>query len=155
VLVRNGRVFMTYSASATGAEYCIGLLTADENADLLDPRRGTKSPRPVFTTWSGNGVFGPGHNSFTTTPDGKTDIIVYHARSYRDIEGHELDNPDRHTRAQPISWRAGRHARLRRPGSRRARQRSHDPARHALTRRPDAIRCIMPPLKVERSARRA
>jgi GH43 family beta-xylosidase len=53
-----------------------------------------------------SGQYGPGHNSFTTSPDGKTDILVYHARNYRDIAGDPLRNPDRHTRAQPISWRA-------------------------------------------------
>ena len=36
VLHRNGRLFLTYSAAGTGAEYCLGLLTADENADLLE-----------------------------------------------------------------------------------------------------------------------
>lgn len=105
-LIRNGRIFMTYSASATNEYYSVGLLTADEESNLLDPASWRKSPRPVFATWSVNGVFGPGHNCFTTTPDGGTDIMVYHARSYREIEGHELDNPDRHTRAQPIRWRA-------------------------------------------------
>jgi GH43 family beta-xylosidase len=106
VLIRNGRVFMTYSASGTGAEYCIGLLTADENADLLDPRSWTKSPEPVFTTHERHSIFGPGHNSFTTTPDGKTDLLVYHARSYRDIKGDPLKDPNRHTRVQAIGWRA-------------------------------------------------
>ena len=105
VLTRNGRVFMTYSASGTDANYCLGLLTADADADLLDPASWAKSPRPVFATWSVTGQYGPGHNSFTTSPDGKTDILVYHARSYREIEGDPLQNPDRHTRAQPISWR--------------------------------------------------
>jgi GH43 family beta-xylosidase len=105
VLIRNGRVFMTYSASATNEYYCMGLLTADANANLLDPAAWHKSPKPVFATWSVNGVFGPGHNSFTTTPDGQTDVMVYHARTYREIAGHELNNPDRHTRAQPIGWR--------------------------------------------------
>lgn len=105
VLVRNARVFMTYSASATNEYYCVGLLTADASTNLLDPASWHKSPRPVFATWSVNGVFGPGHNSFTTTPDGKTDVLVYHARRYREIAGHELDNPDRYTRAQPIGWR--------------------------------------------------
>ena len=32
VLIRNGRVFMTFSASATDARYCMGLLTADADA---------------------------------------------------------------------------------------------------------------------------
>jgi hypothetical protein len=51
------------------------------------------------------GQYGPGHNSFTTSKDGKTDLLVYHARNYREIEGDPLQNPDRHTRAQPIVWR--------------------------------------------------
>jgi GH43 family beta-xylosidase len=106
VLVRNGRVFMTYSASGTGAEYCIGVLTAAENADLLDATSWTKSPEPVFTTHERHSIFGPGHNSFTTTPDGRTDLLVYHARSYRDIPGDPLKDPNRHTRVQAIGWRA-------------------------------------------------
>ncbi len=104
VLIRNGRVFMTYSASATNEYYCMGLLTAPADANLLDAASWTKSPRPVFATWSVNAVYGPGHNSFTSTPDGKHDILVYHARNYREIKGHELGNPDRHTRAQLLRW---------------------------------------------------
>lgn len=106
VIVRNGRVFISYSAAGTGAEYCLGLLTADENADLLDPKSWTKSPVPMFTTNEANGVFGPGHNSFTTTPDGKTDLLVYHARSYRDIPGDPLRDPNRHTRVQKLNWKS-------------------------------------------------
>lgn len=106
VLVRNGRVFVTYSAAGTGAEYAMGLLTADENADLLDPKSWTKSPTPVFASSEQNSIFGPGHNSFTTSEDGKTDLLVYHARSYREIQGNPLRDPNRHTRVQPIAWRA-------------------------------------------------
>lgn len=105
VLVRNGRVWMTYSAAGTGAEYCLGLLSADEKADLLDPASWTKSPTPVFTTNEANGVFGPGHNSFTKSSDGQADLLVYHARSYRDIPGDPLHDPNRHTRIQKITWR--------------------------------------------------
>jgi GH43 family beta-xylosidase len=106
VLVHNGKVFLTYSASATGASYCLGLLTADAGADLLDPKSWRKSPEPVFATSAANGQYGPGHNAFTTTPDGKTDILIYHARNYRDIPGDPLNDPNRHTRAQVIHWRA-------------------------------------------------
>ncbi len=106
VLVRNGRVWMTYSAAGTGAEYCLGLLSADEKGDLLDPASWTKSPTPIFTTNEANGVFGPGHNSFTMASDGRTDLLVYHARSYRDIQGDPLHDPNRHTRIQPFTWRA-------------------------------------------------
>lgn len=106
VLVKNGRVFLTYSASATDANYAMGLLSARDDADLLDARSWTKSPQPVFASSDANRQWGPGHNSFTTTPDGKTDVLVYHARNYRDIVGDPLRDPNRHTRAQVIHWRA-------------------------------------------------
>ena len=105
VMLKNGRVFMTYSASATDANYAIGMLTAKEGANLLDAASWTKSPVPVFASSAANGQYGPGHNSFTTTPDGKTDILVYHARNYRDIVGDPLHDPNRNTRAQAIAWR--------------------------------------------------
>jgi GH43 family beta-xylosidase len=105
VLIKNGHIFMTYSASATDATYALGLLTADEDADLLNPKSWKKSLEPVLASSTENSQFGPGHNCFTTTPDGKTNIIVYHARSYEHIRGSSLRNPDRATRAQVIRWR--------------------------------------------------
>lgn len=104
VLIRHGRIFITYSASATDANYCLGLLTADENADVLDPASWKKSSAPVLATSESTRVYGPGHNSFTTLPDGR-DVLVYHARDYRDIVGDPLNNPDRHTRASLVRWR--------------------------------------------------
>jgi len=104
VLHKNGRLFMTYSASGTDANYCLGLLTADEDADLLDPDSWKKSPEPVLKSNRATSQFGPGHNSFTTTPDGKTDIVVYHARNFEYLAGDPLNNPERATRAQVISW---------------------------------------------------
>ncbi|MBE1491577.1 family 43 glycosylhydrolase [Plantactinospora soyae] len=106
VLVRNGRVFVTFSASATDHRYCMGLLTADENADLLDARSWTKSPQPVFGTNENTRRYGPGHNSFTVADDGETDVLVYHARDYRDITGDPLFDPNRHTRVQRLYWNA-------------------------------------------------
>ncbi|MBE2214393.1 MAG: glycoside hydrolase family 43 protein [Opitutaceae bacterium] len=106
VLVKHGRVFLAYSASATDHHYCLGLLTADADADLLDPASWRKSPVPVFASSEANGQYGPGHNCFTTTPDGQTDILVYHARPYKEIAGDALANPDRATRAQVLRWRA-------------------------------------------------
>lgn len=78
-LVRHGKIFMTYSASGTDALYCIGMMTADENADLLDPKSWTKSPYPVFQSSRATGQFGPGHNSFSVDEDGN-DVMIYHAR---------------------------------------------------------------------------
>jgi GH43 family beta-xylosidase len=102
-LIRNGKVFITYSASGTGAEYCMGLLTADADADLLDPASWTKHPAPVFTTNADNGIYGTGHNAFTVDEDGN-DLLVFHARAYEEIIGDPLDNPDRHCRVQPFGW---------------------------------------------------
>ncbi len=104
VLIRNGRVLITYSGSATDENYCMGLIWADENADLLDPKSWTKSQKPVFQSDMDNAIYGPGHNSFTIAEDGKTDMLVYHARTYTEIEGDPLWNPDRHTFIKPIKW---------------------------------------------------
>ncbi len=37
--------------------------------------------------------------------DGQADLLVDHARSYRDIKGHSLHEGNRHTRIQKITWR--------------------------------------------------
>ncbi|GGB23964.1 glycosyl hydrolase [Sphingomonas metalli] len=105
VLARHGRLFMTYSASATDARYCMGMLTARADADIMDPASWQKSPVPVFVSSPKNNVWGPGHNSFTVDARGR-DMLVYHARDYRDIQGDPLFDPNRHTRVQPIRWRA-------------------------------------------------
>lgn len=103
VLKRNGRIYIGYSASATDHNYCMGLLYADESADLLDPASWVKSPEPVFQTSEATGQYGPGHNSFTVSEDGE-DVIVYHARNYKEITGDPLYDPNRHTRAQVFTW---------------------------------------------------
>ncbi|WP_159982299.1 MULTISPECIES: family 43 glycosylhydrolase [unclassified Novosphingobium] len=104
-IVHDGRLFMTYSASATDARYCMGLLTIDENANLMDPRAWTKSQEPVFVTCRETSVYGPGHNSFTVDEKGNP-ILVYHGRDYEAIEGDPLYNPDRHTRIQRLYFDA-------------------------------------------------
>lgn len=101
---RDGKVFITYSASATDHHYCMGLLSADESADLLDPASWHKSPKPVFASNEQANLFGPGHNSFTTSEDGKTDLLVYHARPYRGAHPDPLRDPNRHARVQPFGW---------------------------------------------------
>lgn len=105
-LIRNGYVFLTYSSSATDHNYAMGMLVARADADLLAPSSWWKSPVPVLLSSPPNSQYGPGHNGFTLSEDGQTDLLVYHARSYRDIKGDPLGNPDRHTRVQPFSWRA-------------------------------------------------
>ncbi|MNI91530.1 Extracellular exo-alpha-(1-_5)-L-arabinofuranosidase precursor [compost metagenome] len=82
----------------------MGLLTASDASNLLDNSSWTKSPVPVFTTSEENSQYGPGHNSFTVTADGAQDLIVYHARNYKEIQGDPLFDPNRHTRVQPLVW---------------------------------------------------
>ncbi len=102
VIKRHGRIFISYSASATDANYAVGLLSASDTADLLDPSSWHKSDTPIFR--SGNGIFGPGHNQFIKSPDGKHDILVFHGRSYETINGDPLQDPNRHTRLQTLHW---------------------------------------------------
>lgn len=104
VLKRNGKIFVTYSASATNHNYCMGLLWIDEKSDLMDVSNWNKSPGPVFYTNEDLNRFGPGHNSFTIAEDGETVIMIYHARNYKEIQGHELSDPNRATRARVVRW---------------------------------------------------
>lgn len=103
VITHDDKIFISYSASATDENYCIGLLWADINSDICDPAQWHKSPKPVFTTQADNHQFGPGHNSFTRNEHGQ-DVLVYHARNYTEIEGDPLYDPNRHTRIKTIEW---------------------------------------------------
>jgi GH43 family beta-xylosidase len=104
IVKRGNHLFITYSASATDENYAMGLLWADEDSDLLDPASWTKSEQPVLRSSPEHGIFGPGHNSFTVSEDGKTDLLVYHARTYTEIEGDPLWDPNRHTFVKPLKW---------------------------------------------------
>ncbi len=103
VIKHGQRIFISYSASATDENYCMGLLWADIEADITDPSQWHKSPQPVFVTSWENKQFGPGHNSFTVSEEGQ-DVLVYHARNYTEIEGDPLYDPNRHTRIKTFSW---------------------------------------------------
>ncbi|MCH5339866.1 MAG: glycoside hydrolase family 43 protein [Acetatifactor sp.] len=103
VIKKDGRIFLTYSASATGECYCMGMLSIDENEDLLDPRAWKKERHPVLSSSAAVGLYGPGHNSFTKLPDG-TDVCVYHARPYAEIQGDPLYDPNRHAMLMKVEW---------------------------------------------------
>lgn len=104
VLIRNGKVFIAYSASATDDRYCLGLLTADADADLMAQGSWTKSPVPVFVSSEETRVWGPGHNSFTVDEQGR-DVLVFHGRDYKAIKGNPLFDPNRHTRVQRLYYK--------------------------------------------------
>lgn len=106
VLKKDGKIFVTFSASDTGIHYCIGLLSANEGDDLLDPLFWKKNRYPVLESSEKHGVYGPGHNSFTVDENGNT-IMVYHARTEIEIVGNPLYNPNRHAMLMPIRFADG------------------------------------------------
>lgn len=103
ILKHEGKIFLTYSASSTGICYCVGMLTADEDSDLLDPRSWTKGRYPVLKSDNVLEIYGPGHNSFTKDENGN-DVMVYHARKESVIEGDPLYNPNRHAMLMQVRW---------------------------------------------------
>ncbi len=103
VLNKNGKIFLTYSASDTGVNYCMGMLSIDEDSDLLNPREWKKERYPVLQSSIEKGIYGPGHNSFTVDLQGN-DILVYHARTKAEITGNPLYNPNRHAMLMKIEW---------------------------------------------------
>lgn len=104
ILKHDGKIFMTFSASATGACYCMGMMYVDEEAELLDPHAWTKLRYPVLQTDEEKGVYGPGHNSFVKAEDGKTDLCIYHARPYDEVTGDPLYDPNRHAMVMKVEF---------------------------------------------------
>ncbi|WP_059049767.1 glycoside hydrolase family 43 protein [Paenibacillus senegalimassiliensis] len=104
-LRRFGRIFLIFSASATWSDdYCLGLTSISESADLLDASAWDKHPGPVFAQYPEHGVYAPGHNSFTISPDGQEDWIVYHAYDYSEVDQKRSESRPRSTRVQRFGW---------------------------------------------------
>ncbi len=103
-LQRNGKVFLVYSAcGADTPEYRLGMTVASQKADLTDPAAWKQDPKPLFQRDDEAGVYGPGHNFFFRSPDGKEDWNAYHAKPST-----RLDYGERDTRAQRVTWKDGR-----------------------------------------------
>ena len=103
-----GRVFLVYSACAADTpDYKLGMLSIDPAADPMDPSAWRQHPDPVFGRDDRAEVYGPGHNTFFRSPDGREDWITYHAKS-----GIARTYADRSARAQRFTC-ARRHARFR------------------------------------------
>jgi GH43 family beta-xylosidase len=99
---RNGRTFVTYSASACqGPDHKIGQLTYT-GGDVLSAASWVKKSTPIFQRNDTAGVYGPGHHGFFTSPDGTEDWIVYHANS----SPSQGCGATRTIRIQRVSWNA-------------------------------------------------
>ncbi len=103
ILQHGGKTFLIYSASDTGTpDYALGMLTLSGD-NPLNPANWKKSPRAVFSQYesASGSVFGPGHNGFFKSPDGREDWIVYHGK-----ESGEYTYRGRRARAQKFVWNA-------------------------------------------------
>ena len=102
-LIHRGSLYLTYSASATDERYAMGLLHLPPGRDPLDASAWEKSPTPVRVSEPQNGLYGPGHNSFTVDETGQ-DLLVFHARPYPGFHGTALSDPNRHCFLRPVTY---------------------------------------------------
>lgn len=100
-LAHSHKIFVTYSASGCWTDnYALGLLTADDKSNLLNPSSWRKTPNPVFSEAPEAHAYGTGHNGFFMSPDGKQNWLIYHANP----EPHEGCGRFRSPRAQPFNF---------------------------------------------------
>lgn len=78
-LIKDEKLFLTFSSAAVDATYVVGLLTADKDTDLLNPDSWIKGNYPLLTSRSVLGQYGTGHNSYVTDDNGDV-WNVYHGR---------------------------------------------------------------------------
>lgn len=77
-LIRGGRVFLAYSGShCNSPNYAVGLVELT-GSNPLSAASWTKLPGPAFKRDDAAWVWGTGHNSFFTSPDGSETWIAYH-----------------------------------------------------------------------------
>jgi GH43 family beta-xylosidase len=99
VLRGGGKTFIVYSASGSWTQwYCLGMIVNDDG-NFLNPA----SWRKIGPVFAGKGsVYGVGHCSFVTSPNGSQEWILYHAKE-NVADGWE----DRSVRAQQFLRDAG------------------------------------------------
>ena len=105
VLQHGGPAFINYSASANYEGYAMGLLALKAGGHPLPREDWEKSPVPVMVSEPENGLFGPGHNSFTVDEAGNGPL-GFLARPYPGFHGTALIGPNRHAFLRRVRWRA-------------------------------------------------
>jgi hypothetical protein len=100
VLQHNGVTYVTFSASScNGPDYKLGQLTLT-GTNPLAASSWTKKSTPIFQRSDANSVYGPGHHSFFSSPDGTETWIAYHANETT-AQG---CGATRTTRIKKVSW---------------------------------------------------
>jgi hypothetical protein len=76
IIIHNQTINLVFSASGSWTnDYCMGLITARIDADLLNPMSWQKRSDPILS--SGHGLFGPGHGSLTSD-----NWLIFHTAAY-------------------------------------------------------------------------
>ncbi len=103
VLMHAGKVLVVHSASGCWTDfYELGIVQAKAGSDLLNANSWSKIDHPFLTTDAASHAFGPGHNGFFKSPDGKEDWIIYHANPGPGEGCGDLRSP----RMQRFTWSA-------------------------------------------------
>lgn len=97
----SGKLFMIYSASGCWTDdYALGMLTLKDGGNPLVAADWVKHAQPVFVKKPENKAYGPGHNAFFKSLDGKEDWIIYHANN----NSGDGCGEKRNVRMQSFSW---------------------------------------------------
>lgn len=101
-LIKNNKLFLFYSAGACWTDgYSIGLLWMDSSQNPLEINSWKRSKNnPLFVSNTIGNAFGPGHNSFFKSLNGKEDWILYHANP----QAGQGCGDNRSMRMQQFSW---------------------------------------------------
>lgn len=73
---KNGEIYIIYSASGYWTDYYALAQLKYTGGDPTNINNWQKSPQPIFK--QNSNVYGPGHASYTVSPDGGTCYFVYH-----------------------------------------------------------------------------
>ena len=97
ILENDGVVYVIYSVSGSWQPaYKLAQLSIRADAVPMEPGNWTKPDSPVFT--GSDVVHGVGHASFTTSPDGSEDWVLYHTKV------DTIPGWDRVVHLQPFTW---------------------------------------------------
>ncbi len=108
------KVYISYSGATVDKYYCLGLMMADKDSNLMDASSWTQVPYPVMSSYDtyegkigGTPHVGGGHNSVVLDEYGNL-ALIYHARPYPDPHAGTsgaggLFDPCRHTVVKSVN----------------------------------------------------